>query len=120
MATTKTTAKKPAVSKKTQTETKAQASSLEGLANRMLDVADAGLGFYGTLFDTTQARLAELCDAAPERLEAYIKRGQKMRKDVSEAIEGQEFPAAFDTAEIREQMENAVEKVQSFFKPVTA
>ncbi len=118
MATTKTTAKKPAVSKKAQTET--EVPSLEGLANRMLDAADAGLGFYGTLFDTTQARIAELREEAPKRLEAYIERGQKMRKDVSEAIEGQDFPASFDKEEIRVQMENTVEKVKNMFKPATA
>ncbi|MGI9284219.1 MAG: hypothetical protein ACR2P1_02425 [Pseudomonadales bacterium] len=125
MATAKTTAKKTTVKKRTAKKTttskqKANTSTIEDFSSTMRDATDAGLGFYGTIYDEVQDRVAQLRKAAPKQWNAYIKRGQKVRKDINNKIDTPDFPVNFDRDEVREQVQSMVEKVKTLLTPAQA
>lgn len=113
MATKKTVGKKSA-------KPETHATSMENVTSQLRDMTVVSLGFYGTTYDEVQNRAAQLKKDAPKQWDAYLKRGEKLQKDITQTINDSDFSINIDMEETREQLQSAVDKVRNMFTPAAA
>ncbi|MGI9287740.1 MAG: hypothetical protein ACR2P1_20315 [Pseudomonadales bacterium] len=113
MATKKTVSKKPA-------QQKTLSAAAEDVTNQVQEAATAGLGLYGKVYDEVQDRVAQLRKDAPKQWDTYVKRGEKLQKDINKKIDSSEFSINVDMKEKREQLQTVVDKMKDLLTPAAA
>lgn len=119
----KTTASKPAAKKTTAKK----ATAKKATSFTLRDVAIANLGFYGKVFDVVTERVEELRKDAPKQFNAYVKRGEKVqkellkaRKDVEKNVREFDLREELESIDIREQFDDLSDRVRDAFSPSKA
>lgn len=112
------TTKKAASKKSAQQKT--LSASVEDMTSQLRETVVAGLGVYGKVYDEIQDRVEQLRKDTPKQWDTYVKRGEKLQKDINQKIDSSDFSISIDMQEKREQLQTVVDKMKGLLAPAKA